>query len=168
MDAEGAMPDIEQLIAEFEASDLRELHVRRGEFEIYLSKDPGASGIGSAHATAASAPPAHFASPSAPPPAGAPMPSAKHAEIDEATWPEGAIVVRAPYLGTFYRSPKPGSPAYVDIGSKVVVDDELCLVEVMKLFTAVRADHSGQVEAILVGDGEMVAADQPLFLIMPD
>ncbi|MGX7927127.1 acetyl-CoA carboxylase biotin carboxyl carrier protein [Tsuneonella sp. HG094] len=168
MDAEGAMPDIEQLIAEFEASDLRELHVRRGEFEIYLSKDSGATGIGSAHATAASGLPAHSASPSAPPSAGTPVPSVTGAEIDETAWPEGAIVVRAPYLGTFYRSPKPGSPAYVDIGSRVAVDDELCLVEVMKLFTAVRADHSGRVEAILVGDGEMVAADQPLFLIMPD
>ncbi len=54
--------------------------------------------------------------------------------VDQA--PDGVIVVRAPYMGTFYRAPKPGAPVYVEVGSQVTTDTELCLVEVMKLFTA--------------------------------
>ena len=82
--------------------------------------------------------------------------------------PDGAVVIRAPYLGTFYRSPKPGAPAYVEIGGKVSPESELCLVEVMKLFTAVRAGVAGEVTQVLASDGELVAADQPLFVVIPD
>ncbi|MEO0033407.1 MAG: hypothetical protein RIS94_3165, partial [Pseudomonadota bacterium] len=79
--------------------------------------------------------------------------------------PEGASIVGAPYLGTFYRSPKPGAPAYVEIGAEVSAETELCLVEVMKLFTAVRAGVAGTVVAILASDGELVQAGQPLFAV---
>jgi len=79
--------------------------------------------------------------------------------------PEGATIVAAPYLGTFYRSPKPGAPAYVELGSDVTAESELCLVEVMKLFTAVRAGVAGKVVAILASDGDLVQAGQPLFAV---
>ena len=81
--------------------------------------------------------------------------------------PAGAVVVSAPYLGTFYRSPKPGSPPYVEVGSVVAAESELCLVEVMKLFTAVRAGVAGKVVQVMASDGELVVADQPLFAVMP-
>ena len=76
-------------------------------------------------------------------------------------------MVCAPYLGTFYRSPKPGSPPYVEVGSTVSAESELCLVEVMKLFTAVRAGVAGMIVQIMASDGELVTADQPLFAVMP-
>ena len=83
------------------------------------------------------------------------------------SWPEGAIVIVAPYLGTFYRSPKPGSSAFVEIGQRVAADTELCLVEVMKLFTSVRAGSDGIVHAVLATDGQLVEADQPIIVLMP-
>jgi acetyl-CoA carboxylase biotin carboxyl carrier protein len=84
--------------------------------------------------------------------------------------PEAAahwITVRAPNLGTFYRAPKPGAEPYVSVGQKVEADTELCLIEVMKLFTNVLAGVAGTVQQILVEDTELVEYDQPLFLIEP-
>jgi acetyl-CoA carboxylase biotin carboxyl carrier protein len=75
--------------------------------------------------------------------------------------------VLAPYLGTFYRSPKPGSPPYVELGQTVGSEDEVCLVEVMKLFTAVRAGIAGTIAQVLAKDGDIVEAGQPLFVITP-
>lgn len=82
--------------------------------------------------------------------------------------PQGAIIVSAPNLGTFYRAPKPGAANYVEVGSKVNAGDELCLIEVMKLFTAVRAEAAGTVHSVLVEDGAMVEGGQPLFALVRD
>src|SRR5260221_2335507 len=81
---------------------------------------------------------------------------------------DGWTVVRAPSLGTFYRSPKPGSPPYCEAGQFIDSEQELGLLEVMKLFTTVRSGVPGTVREILAMDGEMVEFDQPLFLIEPD
>ena len=77
------------------------------------------------------------------------------------------IIVRAPYMGTFYRAPKPGAPIFVEVGSQVTPETELCLVEVMKLFTAIRAPMVGRIHAVLAVDGQMVEADQALFELIP-
>src|SRR6267154_1689424 len=84
--------------------------------------------------------------------------------FQESAW----TVVRAPSLGTFYRSPKPGSPPYCEAGQFIGSEQELGLLEVMKLFTTVRSGVPGTVREILAKDGEMVEFDQPLFLIEPD
>ena len=75
--------------------------------------------------------------------------------------------MRAPNLGTFYRSPKPGAAPYVSVGQTVGADTEVCLIEVMKLFTSVPAGVAGAVRKVLVEDAELVEYDQPLFLIEP-
>lgn len=162
--------EVEALIVEFQNSGMRELHVRCEGFELYLSQDPNAAGVDAvvqATAAAPSAPAARSGAPAAPAPAsrghGAPPPAA----VVPDDLPDGAVLVRAPYMGTFYRAPKPGAPVYVEVGAKVGVDTELCLVEVMKLFTAVRAGLAGHLHAILANDGQMVAADQPLFIVVP-
>jgi len=163
MSAADRTAELEQLIAEFEKSGLRELHVVRDGVEIYLSNDGNSVGLSTGAAPeAAPVGPAPAAAGAPPPaPAAAPTPAAE-------AWPEGAQIVRAPYLGTFYRAPKPGSPPYVEVGSAVTAESELCLVEVMKLFTTVRAPAAGVVHAILSQDGALVEADQPLFVIVED
>ncbi|KAB2637782.1 MAG: acetyl-CoA carboxylase, biotin carboxyl carrier protein [Verrucomicrobia bacterium] len=82
--------------------------------------------------------------------------------------PSNWVAVTAQHLGTFYRSPKPGAPPYVEAGQAVAVEAELCLLEVMKLFTAVKAQTSGVVRRICARDGEMVEYDEVLFYIEPD
>jgi acetyl-CoA carboxylase biotin carboxyl carrier protein len=78
-----------------------------------------------------------------------------------ATW----FAVTAPNLGTFYRAPKPGAAPYVELGQQVAADTEICLLEVMKLFTAVRAELPGIVRRVCVEDGHMVEHGQVLFYI---
>lgn len=156
--------DIEQLIAQFEQSDLTELHARHAGLEIYLSKDHGAPGLDGVRTSVRSEAVPAVSVPAPPAAGGAASPPAETA----ATWPEGAQLVRAPYLGSFYRAPKPGAAAFVEIGQHVTPDTEMCLVEVMKLFTSLRAGCGGKVHAILAEDGQMVEADQPLFVVLPD
>ena len=55
----------------------------------------------------------------------------------------------------------------MEVGSAVTAESELCLVEVMKLFTAVRAGVAGTVVQVLASDGELVTSDQPLFAVLP-
>lgn len=146
---------LERLIAEFARSGVRELHLRRDGFEVYLSNDSGAPKISRA--------PAMPKTTAAPPAIAAPATGDSLAAL-----PEGAVVVRAPNLGTFYRAPKPGAAVYVEIGSIVTVGTELCLIEVMKLFTAVQAETAGRIHAVLAEDGAMVEAGQPLFAIVSE
>lgn len=161
MSGEQAESDLEQLIDEFRRSGLRELHVRKDGVEIFLSQDVDAPGLNSPLVNIAM-----DKSTSSQPTVDCTLELDRAASLPEpADLPAGAVVVAAPYLGTFYRSPKPGQPPYVEIGQAVEAETELCLVEVMKLFTAVRSDTAGIIHAVLANDGEMVAANQPLFVI---
>jgi acetyl-CoA carboxylase biotin carboxyl carrier protein len=165
---------VEILIQDFERSGMREMHLRCAEFELYLSSDPNGRGIESAYesrtdaSTSTSIAPAAAAAGavnSAVKPAIA-VPAAIAAALAQQL-PPNAIIVRAPYLGTFYRSPKPGAAPYVEAGDAVTAETELCLVEVMKLFTAVRAGVAGRVFSILATDGQLVQGDQALFAVVP-
>lgn len=148
---------VETLMAEFARSGVRELHLRHGDFEIYLSNDASAPIVSRSVADAS---PSAVRSVEALP---APPVAALTTDL-----PADAFVVSAPNLGTFYRSPKPGAVFYVELGSQIAVGDELCLIEVMKLFTAVRAEVAGRIHSIFAPDGEMVEAGQPLFAIVRD
>jgi acetyl-CoA carboxylase biotin carboxyl carrier protein len=94
-------------------------------------------------------------------------PVAERETTGHADAPAGWTIIKAPSLGTFYRAPKPGAPVFTDIGARVTGDTELCLIEVMKLFTTLRAGISGTVAEIYAKDGDLVEFDQPLFLIEP-
>ena len=78
----------------------------------------------------------------------------------------GAVEVKSPMVGTFYRSPSPGAASFVEVGQKVKAGDVLCIVEAMKMMNQIEADKSGTIDAILVEDGEPVEFDQPLFSIV--
>ena len=69
-------------------------------------------------------------------------------------------------VGTFYRSPSPSSPPFVEIGTHVKAGDVVCIVEAMKMMNQIEAEKAGIIEAILVNDGEPVEFDQPLVTIV--
>ena len=79
--------------------------------------------------------------------------------------PAGHILVTSPMLGTYYGAPKPGEPAFVQVGDAVSADAVLCIVEVMKLMNSVTAGAAGEVAAVFVNDGDLVEYEQPLFAI---
>jgi len=149
------------LIEEFTRSGIATLHVRSGDFELLLSNDSGTPSLASGRPVA-NGPVAA--------PATIPAPAAAPAAVVQAVSavPDGAVILTAPNLGTFYRAPKPGAAAYVEIGGRVAQGDEICLIEVMKLFTGVRAEVAGTIVAVLAEDGAMVEAGQPLFALVAD
>jgi acetyl-CoA carboxylase biotin carboxyl carrier protein len=163
--------DIEALLETFDASTWQELHLKIEGLEIFVSKTPGArapASTGAHHqAELMSFPSTHATAAAAPPHAMAPLAGAAGAKAAPAAVPAHWVAVRAPNLGTFYRAPKPGAAPYVSVGQKVDADTEVCLIEVMKLFTSVLAGVAGTVRKVLVEDTELVEYDQPLFLIEP-
>ena len=69
-------------------------------------------------------------------------------------------------VGTFYRSPSPSSPSFVEVGQSVKVGDVVCIVEAMKMMNQIEADKAGTIAAVLVENGQPVEFDQPLFSIV--
>ncbi|HEX6026912.1 MAG TPA: acetyl-CoA carboxylase biotin carboxyl carrier protein [Solirubrobacter sp.] len=151
--------EVERLIEIFEASDMQTLHVRRPELEVFLSRHAGDEG---APVTPSPLTPATEPAPQAT--AAAPEGPPSEPAADSA----GAHVVRAPMVGTVYGSPEPGMAPFVQTGQRVDASATVCLIEAMKLYTAVAAEVDGVVEEILFSNGESVEYGQPLLRIVPD
>jgi len=106
--------------------------------------------------------------PVAPPPVAAvpaspAAPAVPPAAVDDSK----LITVRSPMIGTFYRSPGPDKPAFVNVGDDIGLGKVLCIVEAMKLFNEIESEVSGKIVKILVDDAQPVEFDQPLFLVDP-
>ncbi|AGF47166.1 acetyl-CoA carboxylase biotin carboxyl carrier protein [Candidatus Kinetoplastibacterium desouzaii TCC079E] len=78
---------------------------------------------------------------------------------------ENNHIVKAPMVGTFYRSSNPGAAPFVNIGQSVKEGDTLCIIEAMKLLNEIEADKSGIVKEILVDNGSPIEYGQHLFII---
>ena len=89
----------------------------------------------------------------------APAPSEREAEA------AAGAVVAAPLAGTFYRSPAPGEPPFVEVGDTVAVGDALCIIESMKMMNRVPSDKAGRVAAALVDNGRAIESGTALFRI---
>ena len=163
MGEDSSTRDVEALLRAFEASDWAEAHIKTDALDLFLSRDPNARRPDDVPAAAApSAPQGTDISAATPPPAASePLAGAAAGAEDD------LVDITAPNLGTFYRAPKPGAPPYVEIGQTVEADTEICLIEVMKLFTAVRAGRKGVIRDICVSDSDVVQYGQPLFRLEP-
>ena len=72
---------------------------------------------------------------------------------------------RSPLIGTFYRTPNPETPPFVNVGDEVKKGKTICIVEAMKLFNEIESDVQGKIVKVLVENAQPVEYDQPLFLI---
>ncbi|MCL4109052.1 UNVERIFIED_CONTAM: hypothetical protein GTU68_032175 [Idotea baltica] len=99
-----------------------------------------------------------------PPPAHAGNEPAAPAATPE---PPKGITIDSPTVGTFYASPTPDDPAFVEIGSSVTPDKIVCIVEAMKVFNQIPAEVSGKIVEMLVKNGDPVEFGQPLFRVDP-
>jgi acetyl-CoA carboxylase biotin carboxyl carrier protein len=156
--------DLEALIRNFESSDWREMRLQMEGVELILAKDaaPQLREIPPSSANGKTSPREFHANS-----AESPAPTAPSLKTPQETIPQGWTQIRAPSLGTFYRSPKPGTPPFVEVGSKISAETEICLIEVMKLFTTVRAGVQGTVREVYPADSDLVEYNQPLFLVEP-
>lgn len=151
---------IKKLIELVEESGIDELEITEGEESVRIARNRAPSAV------SYSLPPA---APIAAPIASAPAPDA---EASKGTAPAASepstqgYVQRSPMVGSFYRSPSPTSPRFVEVGATVQVGDVLCIIEAMKMMNQIQADKAGVVESILIEDGQPVEFDQPLFTIV--
>jgi acetyl-CoA carboxylase biotin carboxyl carrier protein len=178
-------PDISELKAIVDwvnlTDDVRELSLKFGDVELFISRDR--TGAASA-AVAPIAPPAPVPAAAAPAPAPAPVAAAPApAEAPPAPPPAPAapaasgdtfsadalaadeVLVKAPMVGVFYSSPKPGDPPFVSVGDTVTASTVVGIVEVMKLMNNLEAKADGTVSRILVANEQAVEYGQPLLVI---
>ena len=144
--------DLLQIVRLIESgSRFSEFRLRSGDIEVEIRRANGA------------------APPSAPAPAQAASAAPAIVERSFDAGPEpGLTLVRAPMVGTFYRSPEPGAPPFVEPGSRVSPDTLVCIIEVMKLMNSVTAGVAGVVTRVLVENAQAVEYGQPLIAIRPD
>jgi acetyl-CoA carboxylase biotin carboxyl carrier protein len=156
------------LVDTLEHSTFDFLQLELGDLKVTIGKG-SAPPDSAAHAPAASVAPAKPAVQAPPPPpAAAEQPrSAATAEQKTSARDDGTVAVVAPMIGRFYAKPEPGAAPFVSVGTEVNPDSTVALVEVMKVFTAVRAGVQGVVTEICVQDEQLVEYGQVLFRIRP-
>jgi acetyl-CoA carboxylase biotin carboxyl carrier protein len=145
---------LKKLIDLVQESGIAELEITEGEEKVKIVKG------GPVNVTAAAPSVAPAAEARAAPQASASPPAA----ADTAPGQEGHVV-KAPMVGTFYRSPSPDAKAFVEVGQAVKEGETICIIEAMKLMNEIEADASGVVKAILVENGQPVEYGQPLFIL---
>jgi acetyl-CoA carboxylase biotin carboxyl carrier protein len=147
--------DVAEILQALEASRFDSLDLEMNGVKVQLRRSsPGA--LPASQAAAAIQAPGQIAKPVSAP---APVVAAP-VEV-----PPGATGVPAPLLGVFYRAPKPGEAAFVEIGGRVEEDSIIGIIEVMKLMTTVRAGVRGEVVAIPARNGELVEYGEMLLFV---
>ncbi|MEI8280046.1 MAG: acetyl-CoA carboxylase biotin carboxyl carrier protein [Bacteroidota bacterium] len=158
---------IQELIKVINKSNISELSIEEGEFKITI-KQAHTTGE-TQYVTVAQPMPQMQAMMPAPAPvqtAAAPAPAAT-APSPAATSNDKLITIKSPMIGTFYRSPSPDKPSFVNVGDDVNPGDVLCIIEAMKLFNEIESEVKGKIVKVLVDEASPVEYDQPLFLVEP-
>jgi oxaloacetate decarboxylase alpha subunit len=139
---------VKDLLSMIEESEVDEVVIEEGDLKVTVRK----AGVEPAAAAAAAPQAAHAA------------PTVATAGGDGSN---GFHLVKSKWVATFYRSPSPQAPAFVEIGDAVEAGQTLCILEMMKMMNELTADVAGVVREILVENGETVQYGQPLFAIEP-
>jgi acetyl-CoA carboxylase biotin carboxyl carrier protein len=147
-----APEELRRLARLVEQHDLAELRYEEGSLRVTLRTTVPAL---AAPAVGAPVAPVLYAAPLASVPGAVPAPPPA----------ASGTPVEAPIMGVFYRSPAPGSPAFVEVGDTVEKDQPIGMIEAMKVFSEVLADHAGRVLAIPAENGKLVQPGDPLVLL---
>ena len=145
--------DVREILRIIDESELDELRIEMQGFRLHVRR----GGVAAAPEPAAEPAPVAEAAPVA-----EPQPDAEPAAATN-----GATTIDAPMLGTFYRASAPGATPFVDVGSTVVPDTVVCLIEVMKMMNSVKAGVAGTVVEVCAGNAELVEYGEALFRVDP-
>jgi acetyl-CoA carboxylase biotin carboxyl carrier protein len=99
--------------------------------------------------------------------AGTPHPVAPPASRAAAAEESHRVIIKSPLVGTFYRSPSPDAPPFVEIGQDIDVGQVVCILEAMKLMNEIKSEVGGKIVEVLVDNGSPVEFGQPLFAVEP-
>lgn len=169
------LQQVRELLTSLNQTDISELTLKGEDFELTVRRGAGSppamvvaspgvavSGLppsNEAGAVASSAPVAvAIASPAVSTPAAAPPLAAQI----------GFAEIKSPMVGTFYRAPAPGEPAFVNPGDRIGVGQTVCIIEAMKLMNEIESEIAGEVVEILVQNGQPIEFDQPLVRVRLD
>ena len=149
--------DVLRIVELVKTTQFSEFRLKVGEVEIHLRRRNGAwqGPAGTAPAGAAASEPVP------------PQPSEPRREAGR-SFPDGAVLVRAPMVGTFYLAPAPDAPPFVEVGQHVEPDTTVCIIEVMKLMNSIAAETRGVVTEIVAANGKYVEFGEVLMVIRPD
>lgn len=153
--------DIQAILKIIDDSPYDELRLDNAEFSLYLKRTPD-GWTEERHTLKAAAP---LVDKDVPVTAKVEAAGAQAAE--PAASEPGLVDVRAPIVGTFYRSPQPGAAPFVDVGAEVEADTVIAIIEVMKLMSSIPALARGTVREILVKDAQFVEKGQLLMRVKP-
>jgi len=153
------------LIAAVDDSGIDSLEVSRGGTRIRISKSAPSVMVSGASVQPSPAPAPQREAPSAAPPVAASPGGAAEAVPVAAS---NLVEIKSPMVGTFYRSPAPEAPSYVEVGTRVTKGQTLCILEAMKLMNELEAEVSGTIKEILAENSEPVEYGQVLFRIEPE
>lgn len=155
---------IQELIKAVNKSELSELSIKDGDFEITIKQNPFSSTTGQQVVTVQAAQPVAQQVMASMPVQSAPVAEAQ-APATESASTANTVTIKSPMIGTFYRSPKPGEPPFINVGDTVSAGQHICIIEAMKLFNEIESEVSGKVVKVLVDEASPVEYDQPLFLV---
>lgn len=162
---------LERLIRAIDASGIDSVEIERGGTRIRVGKTPPAAAVPVAYGPGV-APQPFAAAPLPAPAASSPAPAGGGSSASSESAAPAApdpkwVEVKSPMVGTFYRSPAPDAPPYVDVGKRVGLGDTLCIIEAMKLMNELEAEVTGSVVEVCVKNGDPVEYGQVLFRIDP-
>jgi acetyl-CoA carboxylase biotin carboxyl carrier protein len=162
------LEQLKQLLDLVREHELAEFEIEHEGLRVKIRKDVNGAPIVSLPAAPTASPHASHG-PAAPMIAGtaaAPVPALAPADASADSDAEIELaVVKSPIVGTFYRSPEPGTASFVDIGTTVKKGQVLCIIEAMKLMNEIDSEYDGEVVNIYVENGQPVQYAERLFAI---
>jgi acetyl-CoA carboxylase biotin carboxyl carrier protein len=157
--------DIERILELVRVHDLAEFEMERDGLKLRVRKAGAAPTFHAAPMQLAAAPAQQALPPAGAQPVAAPMAAAGAGPAAADTESVELAVVKSPIVGTFYRCPEPGAPAFVEIGQRVKKDQVLCIIEAMKLMNEITSEYDGEVVSAYVENGKPVQYGERLFAI---
>jgi acetyl-CoA carboxylase biotin carboxyl carrier protein len=142
--------EIRELMRFFDKSDITKLKIKNGEFSIELQK-----GLDTVTVAAPVVPTAATQAPVFEVSAATSAPVAK----------KSTDAINSPMVGTFYSSPAPGTPAFINVGDTIKKGQAIGIIEAMKIMNEIEAEFDCKVIELLVQDGQPVEYDMPLFAV---
>jgi acetyl-CoA carboxylase biotin carboxyl carrier protein len=164
-DALSDLESIKEFIQFFDKSGISEIEISSGDVSLYLSKNGHPVQAMVQPATPHTATHAPAVAPGVPVHAAAL--AAKPESVEKPKAGKGLVEVKSPIVGTFYRTPKPGAPAFVDVGTAITQGKVLCIIEAMKVMNEIESEINGIVKEICVANEQPVEFGQVLFLVEP-
>jgi acetyl-CoA carboxylase biotin carboxyl carrier protein len=160
------LKELKEILQILDEKEITEFELEEEGMKLRIRKASAHSALPVAVASvgAAVAPGAPVATPAAQPVSGTTPATAPAAGPDEA----GLLQVKSPIVGTFYRSPDPASPPFVNVGDRIQVGQVLCIIEAMKLMNEIEAEIAGEVVKVHHDNGQPVQYGEPLFAVRPE